>query len=189
MSNEYQKSNCCNAPIYIANGQRCCIACNKLCEPMKTYTEEEVQEIIEKKCACPTCGHALNARRITIIKTMVLSLRSVYTWCIENNRHEFKRSEVSHLFKVEAETTHFGDWIHFGGLLYKREQGEWGMNMERTKEFLEGRLAINTVCVIQPINKATRLSDPRIVTHIKGISDFLDSDGRFIPEYVPRNTI
>ena len=61
---------------------------------------------------CPSCGQSVNKRKISLIKDMVTSLRKVYVWCVENNRHEFRRREIRHLLLTENESAHFGDWVY-----------------------------------------------------------------------------
>lgn len=135
------------------------------------------------KQSCPTCGHAVNRYKMRLMKEMVESLRAVYMWCGEKRRHEFTRKEISHLLKSETQTTNFGQWVYFGGILYKHSKGHWGMNMKRAKAFLHGVSAINTVAWKDPLSKEVELSDPKTIREIKGIAEFLNDEFMFVPEY------
>jgi hypothetical protein len=144
---------------------------------------------MEPKERCPYCGHIINKRKETLFKDMVVSLDKVYKWCLEHNTNEFSRKEIKHLLIKDNEITRFGSWVFFGGILYKREKkGLWGINLKRAKEFLRGDLAINSVAMIDRVNKEVELSEPKTVKQIKGIEAFLDEHGDFVPEYgaIPR---
>src|SRR3990167_6152427 len=102
------------------------------------------------KEVCPCCGQSINKRQIGLFKGMAEALWNVYCWCVERNRHEFERKEIKHLFRNENITARFGDWVFFGGLVYKNGKGFYGLNMERCKEFFQGRLAIPTIVTKDP---------------------------------------
>jgi hypothetical protein len=141
---------------------------------------------INKEC-CPHCGQTINNRKIALFRGMIGSLKEIYKWCKEKDRHEFSRKDIKHLLKTDGQIARFGDWVLFGGLIYKKEKAEWGMNMERTEAFLSGKLEIPTVVIKNPITKEVvdRL-DYRTIKQVKGIEEFLDLfDGSFIAEYVP----
>lgn len=135
---------------------------------------------------CPSCGQSVNKRKISLIKDMVTSLRKVYIWCAEHRRHEFRRREIKHLLLTENESAHFGDWVYFGGILYKPDKGRgyWGMNMERAKAFLDGKSAINTVCIKDPLTQTHELSEEKFISQIRGIETFLDENKDYVPEYL-----
>lgn len=142
------------------------------------------------KEVCPRCGQTINNRKIVLYRGMVESLREVYLWCILNGRHEFTRKEIKHLLKTDGQIARFGDWVYFGGLMYKGEKGMWGMNMERTRSFLTGRIAIPSVIVKDAITKEIiERIDPKVISQIKGIGQLLDSDGSYIAEYVGQGRI
>lgn len=140
---------------------------------------------LKRRKRCPTCGQIISKRKIALYRGMVYSLSKVYKWCVENNTHNFTRKQIKHLFKSENETARFGDWVMFGGLLYKPEgrRGIWGMNMQRTTNFLNGDYSIPTVIWKDPVTKQLTKEDYRFIREIPGLSRFLDEDGFYIVEY------
>ena len=135
------------------------------------------------KQSCPTCGQSVNERQIALFSGMVRALVSVWKHCNEKNRFEFERKEVKHLFKNENEVARFGDWVLFGGLIYKHQKGHYGFNRERTSEFLAGRLEIPTTLWKNPLTKEIRKEDYKKIHQIKNLKDFLDQNQEFITQY------
>ena len=82
------------------------------------------------------------------------------------------------------EIANFGYWVYFGGILYKRGRGNWGMNMKRARMFLKGQATINTEVVFDPLTGEHKLSEQKYIYQLKGLKDFLDSAGNFVPEYL-----
>lgn len=136
-----------------------------------------------EKVPCPTCGRAMNRYKITLKRHMVVSMRKVYMWCGEKRVHEFQRKDIRHLLVSENETAHFGDLVYFGGILYKKRRGFWGMNMKRARAFLHGESQINTSAWKDPFTKKVELSDPRFISEVKDMKDLLTEDFMFVPEY------
>lgn len=94
---------------------------------------------------CPYCGQTINERIVGLYSGMVRALVRVYYWCLKEDRHEFSRKDIKHLFRgVDNEIARWGDWIMFGaGMVYKPAgKGSWGLNMERTKAFIDGKRQI-----------------------------------------------
>ena len=139
---------------------------------------------INKKL-CPCCGQTINRRVISLYKGMIPPLVRVYKWCITNDRHEFTRKEIKHLLHTDSEMARFGDWVMFGGLMYKPEgrRGIWGMNMERTQMFLGGYHMIPTVIIKDPITKELEKNDYAYIFEIPNLNVFF-KDGFFEAEYV-----
>lgn len=137
------------------------------------------------KEVCPCCGQTINNRKIVLYRGMVESLKDIYVWCRKNNRHEFTRKEIKHALKTDGQIARFGDWVYFGGLMYKGEKGMWGMNIERSEQFLNGKLAIPTVITKNAITKEIiDRQEMKVLWQIKGLSQLLDKDGSYISEYV-----
>ena len=142
-------------------------------------------------CVCK-CGHKhiIDKREIRLFHEMVESLARVYKWCVEKNRKTFRRKEVRHLFKSENESAHFGDWIYFGGMAYHPEgtvKGTWGVNFERCEKFFSGGSVIPTRVLKDPITHEIEKFDYKHESDIPGLHKFLDENGLYNPNYVPRN--
>lgn len=124
-------------------------------------------------------------REINIYTGLVSALIRAYKWCLDNDRHEFSRSDIKHLIlRNENDTARWGDWILFGnGMVYKPEgKGSWGLNMERVQEFLEGKREI-------PIKVAKRGKEFKVleigtIKNIKNLSDYLDGDMKYMVKYL-----
>ena len=115
---------------------------------------------------------------------MVMALEEITKWAKEKNRHEFKRSEIAHLLKGETQVATFGNWVHFGGIFYKRgERGYWGINRERAEQFLGGNLKITTCVLHDPLANTYEATEEGYITEVKGISAYCDTMGNFIVEY------
>lgn len=138
--------------------------------------------VLHKK-SCPMCGQSVNERKIQLTAEMVSMMLDVYKWCLENGKHEFERKEIKHLIKTETMTARFGDLVWFGGLMYKKEKGKWGMNMERTRGFFNKNFSIPTVVYLDPLTKEHEFAEEKWVHQVKGIKCFLDEHGEYIIEY------
>ncbi len=68
---------------------------------------------------CPYCHRIIDKREIAMYAGLAQALWQVFKWCGEKGKHEFKMSEVRHLLG-RNEYARFGDWVLFGGLVYKR---------------------------------------------------------------------
>jgi len=136
------------------------------------------------KKRCPTCGRSINSRVITLFDGMVMSLIRVYIWCKQNNVHEFARKDIKHLLKGANEIARFGDWVMFGGLVYKYSKGHYGLNLGRCREFFSGKRAIASVAVKNPITGEIIYKEAKFIGEIKNIREFLDKNGQFISEYM-----
>jgi hypothetical protein len=133
---------------------------------------------------CPTCGQSVNTRQISLFKELIIGLLRVWAWCNQNDRHEFTRKEVKHLFKSENISARFGDLVYFGGLVYKQGKGNYGLNMERMSQFVAGRYAIPTVVCKNPLTKEITHGEKKTINDIPSLKKFLDENGEYISKYI-----
>lgn len=132
---------------------------------------------------CEYCGHIISKRRIGLYLGLIKALEDVYKWCIVENKHEFTRKEVKHLFQNESASARFGDLVMFGGLVYKHGKGHYGLNMERCAAFFKGEYLIPTTALKDPISKEVYLTDYKLIHEIPHLGAYLDSQGEFVAEY------
>ena len=141
------------------------------------------------KQACPTCGQSANEREISLFSGMVDALFRVWQWCQQKNVHEFSRQEIKHLFLNENEMARFGDWILFGGLVYRpdKRKGHYGINGERVSAFFAGKLPIPRVIIknpLMPIGEQLKMGTAIFISEVPNINTFLDENKEFIANYV-----
>lgn len=142
------------------------------------------------KETCPHCGQSINEREISLFKGMVDALFVVYTWCIQKGVNEFDRKDVKHLFKNENVSARFGDWVYFGGLVYKHGKGEYGLNLDRCEQFFLGKIAIPSRITKHPITGEIKKIEVKTVKQIPSLLSLLDDYKQFIARYgVPNDTI
>lgn len=113
----------------------------------------------------------------------MVALWEVYKWAIEHGVHEFERKDIKHLFKNENDSARFGDWVMFGGLVYKHKKAHYGLNMERCDEFFKGKYQIPTVIWKNPVTGELRKEDYRFIEGIPSIMKYLDTDRSYITRY------
>ena len=140
----------------------------------------------KEKNKCPTCGHVIDKRKISLFFGMLTALRDVEKWCKEKGRHEFKMREVKHLFTPVQYAT-FGNWVYFGGIIYKGGVGKYGLNMERCDLFFKNKLVIPMWVMKDPVTKQIEKGDYGLARDIPNLTKFLDSEGLFEPEYKEAN--
>lgn len=134
----------------------------------------------EEKHFCPTCGQNITPRRITLYKGLTDALYRVYEWCLKNNIHEFNRKDIKHLMIDENCTARFGDWVLFGGLVYKESKGNYGLNLERCQKFFENRLAIPSAIIKDPVTGSLEHQDYRTISQIQPLTNYLDLNGEYV---------
>lgn len=83
----------------------------------------------------------------------------------------------------DNEIARFGDLVYYGGILYKRGNGKWGINMRRAKAFLRGESSINTVALLDPLTGEHELMNPKYIYQLRGLKSFLDDAGNYVAEY------
>lgn len=136
------------------------------------------------KQSCPTCGQSVNEREIGLFKGLVSTLFEVWKWCDERGVHEFSRKDIKHLIVGDNSIARFGDWVMFGGLVYKHGKGNYGLNMDRCREFFTGDLAIPTVIYKNPLTKELRKDRIRYIQDIPYLQAFLAGNNEYIARYV-----
>ena len=132
---------------------------------------------------CNQCGQTINTRKITLYSGMVHSLAKVYGYCWDKRRRTFARREIKHMLS-QNEFARFGDWIEFGLLQRNKKKGNFIMHMELTRDFLRGEEKIPTELYKRGKEKVSR-HGWKYIYEVKGLVDFLDTDGSYIVEYYP----
>lgn len=137
------------------------------------------------KQSCPTCGQSVNMRRIPCYKDMFTSLWNVFQWCERKQVHEFKKSDVKHLFTSDVVSSVFAYLRWFGGLVYSPDdvKGHYGLNMERCREFFAGTLEIPTDVWTNPLTGEIEMNDYRTIDNMPKLTGFLDENQNFIVKY------
>lgn len=135
------------------------------------------------KQVCECCGQSINERQIGLFVGMIEALFLVYKWCMDRGIHEFKRKEIKHLFKNENMTARFGDWVFFGGLVYKSDKGSYGLNIERCQDFFSGRSAIPSLITKNPMTGEIKKYNERFIHEVPHLSSFLSDNQDFIARY------
>lgn len=131
---------------------------------------------------CESCGSIVSEREISLYRGLVDSLWKVFKWCKENNIHEFETKKVRHLLG-QINYARFGDWVMFGGLVYKKEKAHYGLNMERCEEFFKNRYAIPMRVWKNPVTGEIRPEEKHFSRDIPSLVKLLDVDGYYIANY------
>lgn len=138
---------------------------------------------------CPYCHTTLSLRVITLYTGMVGALWEVYKYAKDNNKTRFTRKEIKPLLIGNENTTaRFGDWVLFGGLIYKEGRGNYVINLERCEKYFQDELEIPNRVVKDPITgEIVERKDYRSARGTRSIREMLDSDNRYILEYKDRS--
>lgn len=136
------------------------------------------------KQACPTCGQSVNTREIGLYRGMVDALLEVFKWCETKGKHEFQRKEIKHLLKDDGQIARFGDWVMFGGLVYKEGKGHYGLNMERCRNFFAGKYDIPSAVFKDPLTGEITPGEKKPINKIPKLTAFLNDNQEFIATYV-----
>lgn len=136
-------------------------------------------------CICPNCGvgHNKAERQIALYRGMAIALWKVYLLCKDTGVHEFSRKDVKHLFVSENETARFGDWVMFGGLVYKLKKGRYGLNMERCEKFFNNTYSIPTILWKNPITGEVRKEEYQTVKRIPSLLKYLNEQHAYVVNY------
>lgn len=143
------------------------------------------------KQSCPTCGRSANKREVTVNSQAVATLLSIYKFCLEKHRHEFKRDEIDHLIAKGYSYGNFGYWKWFGvGFVYTpvgRGTGYWGFNLERIGEFFKGQRTIYARVFkdpLQPKGSQITYGEEVYINQVRNIKDFIDENREWIVKYI-----
>ena len=137
-----------------------------------------------EKPRCGFCGQVVANREIALFKGMARTLNLVWQWCLEKQVHEFKRKDIKQFLLTDNIIARFGDWALFGGLVYKQGKGNYGLNMERCRDFFQGRLSIPTRVWKDPITGQLEKVDHKFVYDILELKGLLDENGKYKANYV-----
>lgn len=145
----------------------------------------------KQKNRCPACGHIIDKREIGMFSSLVEALWQVYKWCLEwglkqnqKQRHEFKMAEVRHMLG-RNEYARFGDWVLFGGLVYKTKKAHYGLNLERCEAFFAGKTSIpGRIWKDQGTGELEKV-DYKFIGEFPGLIQFLDGDLMYQAKYKP----
>lgn len=140
--------------------------------------------INKKYCICPNCNHShtISEREIGLYKGMIESLWRVVLWCEQKVQHEFEMSDIKHLLG-KNEYARFGDWVHFGGLVYKRGKANYGLNLPRCHEFFAGKRPIPQSVYKNPVTREFLQGRLVTVREIPSLVKFLDENRQYIATY------
>ena len=138
----------------------------------------------QEKQRCQACGHIISKREIALYSGMISTLWKVFKWCNEKGIHEFKTKDVKHFFNLNS-SARFGDWVMFGGLVYKDKKAHYGLNMQRCSDFFQGNYKIPEYVIKDPITGNIEQGPDITIKEIKGLIEFLNEDGEFQTKYFP----
>ena len=143
-----------------------------------------------QKQNCHACGQNISEREIGLYKGMVTALWRVYKWAREKEIHEFTRKDIKHLFINENDTARFGDWVMFGGLVYKNGKANYGLNMERCDLFFKGEYKIPSRIWKNPVTRELTKEAYKTINEMPSILQMLNEDGFYIANYrEPQETL
>ena len=138
---------------------------------------------MSEKNRCPNCGHIIDKREIALFNGMREALARVLKWCVEKKVHEFKRKDIEHLLLDGNQKARFGDWVYFGGLVYKRGKGKYGLVINRCDDFFRNKISIPSRVWKDPITKEIIKVDYKFARDIPGLARFLGEDGFYKARY------
>lgn len=142
-------------------------------------------------CICNTCGHehTISEREIAMYRGLISSLWFVLKWCEDKGVHEFSMKDIRHTLG-QVNYTRFGDWVYFGGLVYKHEKSKYGINIERCREFFAGRRTIPRAVYKNPVTHTITKDDELYIHQFPHLTAFLDENEQYIARYrEPQQTL
>jgi len=128
----------------------------------------------------------MDRREIAMFAGLVKALWKVFVWCQEKGRHEFKMNQVREMLG-RNEYARFGDWVLFGGLVYKNGKANYGLNMERCDRFFANDLQIPSKIWKDPMTNELEKIDYRTAWQIPGLMEFLNEDFVYQAKYFPKD--
>lgn len=140
---------------------------------------------INKQTHVCECGHkhTISEREIALYSGMVSALWRVFKWCEEKQKYEFSRKDVKHLLANENDSARFGDWVLFGGLVYKEGKGRYGLNLHRCGEFFAGRYMIPSRVWKNPVTGQITQGQDVTIDRIPNLLKFLDQNQEYVARY------
>lgn len=149
-----------------------------------------VQENNNEVGYCPCCDARVSDKKVSFNKDTVRSIHRIYRWCGEKEKHEFKTSEVKHMMD-KTSYANIGHLKKFGGIFYrptdpetgKTRRGLWGMNMERAKEFFEGKRTAPVQIIKDRFTDKIIASTEKYIGEFPDIREFLQDNGLYDPHY------
>lgn len=130
---------------------------------------------------CPCCNSNIEDRHVTLYRGLIKALYSVYRWCRQNHKHEFRTKDIKHLLG-KNEYARFGDLTWFGGIVYKPKPNRkawFGINMTRAREFFEGTRQIPLQVLLNQITNEIVESKYVSVGEFPELKDLLSADGLY----------
>lgn len=134
----------------------------------------------ELEC-CPFCNRNIKDREESIYLELMVTLFKVYEWCRYKGKHEFTMKDIRHLMGP-VNYSRFGNLDHYGGIIYKTEKqnGHFGMNLERAGEFFRGERDIPLKRMVSKVTGETVAETRGFAKDLPKLKDYLDEHGDYI---------
>ena len=132
---------------------------------------------------CLACGHIVSKRQISLYSGMVSALWQVFKWCESKGRHEFTTKDIKHFFNLNS-SARFGDWVMFGGLVYKTKKAHYGLNMQRCNEFFKGTYRIPEYVIKDPVTGQITQGPDITIKEVPKLEKFLNEEREFMARYI-----
>jgi hypothetical protein len=127
-------------------------------------------------------------------KGLVWTLWQVLMWCERKGKHEFITKEAREVMG-QVGYHRFGDWVYFGGLVYRPEdengkkgKGRYGLNIERCHQFFAGTYKIPKAVWKNPVTGEIRTDEYVTIEQLPHLVEFLNENDQFIAQYRNPNT-
>jgi hypothetical protein len=127
-------------------------------------------------------GHELEKREISLFEGMEKALAKAYKFCVDHKVHEFEMKDIRE-FLDHNQYARFGDWVMFGGLVYKKGKAKYGLNMPRVEEFLYKGSTIPSTVWKDPVSGLLTATAWKTAKELPGLLEFLNAQGLFEARY------
>lgn len=127
---------------------------------------------------CPVCNASIEDRTISLYKGLVNALYQVFRWCEQRKTNEFKTRDIKHLLG-KNEYARFGDLVRFGGIIYKSQKAEYGINMDRARMFFSGYYEIPVQITINQITNEVISANKVSISDFPELYQMLKQDGSY----------
>lgn len=153
---------------------------------------EIIQENNNEIEFCPCCDGHVTDKQVSFNRGTVEGVHKIYTWLGEKERHEFRTDEIKHLLDKTV-YANIGHLKKFGGIFYRpidpktdKPQGRkfWGMNMERAKDFFEGRRTAPVQIIKDRFTDKIIASTEKYIHEFPEITEFLKENDMYDPHHV-----